>query len=85
MWLPWSAEQVSQAPLRKNPVIGAVEHVASVLPSTLNDGSFSLEGASRELCYDMAVGKEGSRDAAPFDPTAVKICAAQINRVIAGP
>ncbi|MFT6073823.1 MAG: hypothetical protein ACJAZ1_000734 [Yoonia sp.] len=38
-----------------------------------------------DLRYDMAVCKEGSSDAAPFDPTSMKISAAQIKRVTAGP
>jgi hypothetical protein len=42
VWLPWSPAQVSQAPFRKNPVNGSIEHLAKVLPSTLKEGSFSI-------------------------------------------
>jgi hypothetical protein len=79
VWLPRSDAQVSQAPLRKNPVIGSVEHAANGPPSTLNEGSFFIFMQSfRASLYDMGVCKRGSSDAAPFDPSPMKISAAQI-------
>jgi hypothetical protein len=38
VWLPTSSALVSQHPLRKKPVIGRVEQMSSVPPSTLRDG-----------------------------------------------
>ena len=38
VWLPTSSALVSQQPLRKKPVIGRVEQMSSVPPSTLRDG-----------------------------------------------